>query len=473
MLNKLLVGLVSCMLATPVVWAATPLAVVGKSNKVGCIDTQGKIVVPVAYKDIVINGASAGDIVVVQQGSKYGVFDKQGKELVAPVLEKITPVGDNVFAGKGKKTWDFYSTQGQKLFGGYDDVGVFADGLAPVKQNNLWGFVDKTGKLLVPCRYKEVHNFSDGKAAVKRDKYWGYINTTGKELGLANIKQAGDFSQGLAIVDGSWIMNTDGKRIRKLRNYSYVGQFDKNGLAPVGVRYRSASFLDYLSIGWGWGWGGDHGWGWGVDGPGYGGWGWGMGGSFGGHHHHHHYDDSYWGGYIGISPGMFMPRNMKRGYINKDGREVIPTGYDYVGEFIGEYALVRSEGRWGMVDTHGETLIPFVYDKLTPFSDGLAAFEFDDKWGYIDEGNNMVISNRFTQATPFNEGLAAVVEQGKGGIIDKTGKFVFPPLAKYEELGPLQAGLAPFKNNGKWGYVNAKGTIAIPAQYEEAGPFQN
>ena len=103
----------------------------------------------------------------------------------------------------------------------------------------------------------------------------------------------------------------------------------------------------------------------------------------------------------------------------------------------------------------------------------MAAFEFDNKWGYIDEANDLAITNRFTMATPFSQGLAAVIEQGKGGIIDKTGKFVFPPLAKYEELGPLQAGLAPFKNSNKWGYVNAQGTIAIPAQYEEAGTFQN
>ena len=82
------------------------------------------------------------------------------------------------------------------------------------------------------------------------------------------------------------------------------------------------------------------------------------------------------------------------------------------------------------------------------------------------------ISSKSGVVTPFNQGFAAVMEQGKGGIIDKTGKFVFPPLAKYEGIGPLQAGLAPFKNSNKWGYVNAQGTIAIPAQYEEAGAFQ-
>ena len=469
MLKKLLVGLISCMLVAPTVWAAaTPLAVVAKDGKKGCIDTKGKVVVPLAYKDVALNTPVTGDLVVVQQGSKYGVYNRAGQELVKPVLEKMAPLGENIFGGKEGKSWNFYDSQGKKLLGGYEEVGTFVDGLAPVKMGNLWGFVDKTGKLIANYQYKEVHNFSEGRAAVKRGSYWGYIDTTGKEIGLANMRKAGDFSQGLAVVDGSWLMNTAGKRIKKLRDYSYVGSFGPNGLAPVGVRYRSASMLDYLSIGWGW-----DGWGWGIDGPGgWGGWGWGVGGTFGGHHHHHH-DDWGWGGFVAMSPGMLMPRNLKRGYINKDGREVVSTAYDYVGEFVGDLALVRSEGRWGMVNSLGETVIPYVYDKLTPFSDGMAAFEFDNKWGYIDEANDLAITNRFTMATPFSQGLAAVIEQGKGGIIDKTGKFVFPPLAKYEELGPLQAGLAPFKNGSKWGYINAQGTIAIPAQYEEARAFQN
>lgn len=461
MLKKFTVALVGCMLAAQTVFAAMPLAIVTKDGSKGCIDPEGKVVIPLAYKNILLGDKHTEDMVLVQQGKVYGLFNREGKELLSPQLEKIAPLGENIFGGKNQGTWSFYNQRGQKLFGEYEEVGTFVNGLAPVKKNKLWGFVDKTGKLVVDYQYKEVHNFSDGLAAVKRTNYWNYIDTTGKEIGLANIKRPGDFSEGLAVVDGSWLMDKEGQRLTKIRNYNYIGQFGENGLAPVGVRYRTSSFLDYLSIGWGFG----GGWGWGVDGGG-----WGIGGYSSSYRHHRH--DDGWGGFLFLSPGLFMPKNMKRGYINQAGREIIPTSYDYVSEFVGDYALIRSGGRWGMVDSTGAVAIAPGYDKLTPFSEGLAAFEFDNKWGYINEENKIAITNRFDRAEAFMGGFASVVEQGKGGVIDNKGEFVFKPLAKYKDIGPMQAGLAPFKEKDKWGYVGVEGTVVVKPEYDKAEIFR-
>lgn len=460
MLKKITIGLIGCMLACQTVFAAMPLAVVSQDGKKGCIDPEGKVVIPLDYKNIQLDTKKQDDLVLVQKGGKYGVFDREGKELITPRLEKLAPLGEGIFGAKEKEGWNFYNIKGEKLFGGFDQVGTFVDGLAPVEKNNLWGFVDKTGKLVVDYQYKQVHNFSEGMAAVKKGNFWIYIDTTGKETGLANLKQAGDFSQGLAVVDNSWIMDKEGKRLTKLRKYNYIGKFNEQGLAPVGIKVRKPGILDYLSVGVGT----DGGWGWGMDG-----WGWGVSRWNGGHHHH--YRDNFWGS-ISLSPGLFMPKNMKRGYINAEGREVVPTSYQYVGEYIGDYALFKSDGRWGMLDSTGGVAIAPGYDKLTPFSEGLAAFEFDGKWGYINEGNEMVISNRFTKANPFYGGFASVVEQGKGGVIDHSGKFIFKPLAKFQDLGPMQAGLAPFKEQEKWGYFDITGKIVVPPVYDDAEVFK-
>lgn len=49
----------------------------------------------------------------------------------------------------------------------YDDADIFSEGLAPVKLGNNWGYIDKTGKEVVPCRYEDASNFSEGLAGVK------------------------------------------------------------------------------------------------------------------------------------------------------------------------------------------------------------------------------------------------------------------------------------------------------------------
>ena len=77
-----------------------------------------------------------------------------------------------------------------------------------------WGYIDKTGKEVVPCKYDFASSFSDGLAAVNigavydwtmehSSMYggkWGYIDKTGKEAVPLKYDTAYDFSDGLARV---------------------------------------------------------------------------------------------------------------------------------------------------------------------------------------------------------------------------------------------------------------------------------
>ena len=333
-----------------------------------------------------------------------------------------------------------------------------------MKLQGKWGFADKTGKVVIQPQYKEVHSFSEGLAAVKKDSQWFYIRKDGTLLPTVSVRKAGDFHQGVAVVDGSWLMDTQGKKYAKLKSYSFVGDFQENGLAEVGVRRASRSLLDYISIGWGWGagWGGPV---WGV-GPGWGPY-W---GGYGYHHHHHHHG---WGGGIGISPGVVMPSSLYRGYVNKKAQEVISPTYSYVSPFYGKLALIREDGHWGMVDTKGQVGIPAAYDALLPFSEGLAAFGSDKKWGFIDESNKVVIPNRFDSVQSFFQDRTTAVEKDKGGIIDKAGNPVAPFRGELRELGPLTADRAAYRDpeKKKWGYVDENAKTVISPQYDKAGIF--
>ena len=48
----------------------------------------------------------------------------------------------------------------------YDEVGKFYDGLAWVKLDYKYGFVDQTGKKITPLKYDFVGDFSEGLAMV-------------------------------------------------------------------------------------------------------------------------------------------------------------------------------------------------------------------------------------------------------------------------------------------------------------------
>ena len=58
----------------------------------------------------------------------------------------------------------------------YDSVSTFCDGLAAVQnQDGNWGFIDESGKVIVPLTYKICNDFSEGLAVVgtEDDRYGG------------------------------------------------------------------------------------------------------------------------------------------------------------------------------------------------------------------------------------------------------------------------------------------------------------
>jgi hypothetical protein len=60
----------------------------------------------------------------------------------------------------------------------------FREGLAAVRTQTGWGFIDKTGRFINPKRYEQAESFSDGLAAVAEGQWkeakYGFINKSGE-----------------------------------------------------------------------------------------------------------------------------------------------------------------------------------------------------------------------------------------------------------------------------------------------------
>jgi len=116
----------------------------------------------------------------------------------------------------------------------YDGVGSFSGGLAEVKQNGKWGFIDKTGQMVITPQFTLTRKFSDGLAPVQQDGKWGFINKSGKIVISPQFEEAYPFSEGLArIIQNKkcGFINLQGKVIIPIQ-YEDGGAFSEN-LAPV------------------------------------------------------------------------------------------------------------------------------------------------------------------------------------------------------------------------------------------------
>ena len=174
-LSKLSLG-VAVLLLSPTLLAANCIQPkVKNSDNVGCL----------------IEGLAAVSL-NERSGTPYkGVYvDKNGKVII-PFIYDTESVGE----------------------GGYFSImNDFSEGLAAVHKtinqtadtegDARYGFIDKTGKTVIPFNYSYANSFSEGLAAVATaDGKYGFIDKSNKMVIPATYDQAESFSSGLALVE--------------------------------------------------------------------------------------------------------------------------------------------------------------------------------------------------------------------------------------------------------------------------------
>ena len=188
-----------------------------------------------------------------------------------------------------------------------------------------------------------------------------------------------------------------------------------------------------------------------------------------------------------------VSKGNKWGFIDKFGKLIIPLEYDY-GEYHSDaelfsegLAFVKKGNKWGFIDQTGKTVIPFEYDYGSPFSEGYAVvFNGDEdgngNWRYIDKTGQEVIRTDYNYVHSFKEGLACVIVDGGGdnirhGFIDKSGNVIFWLNVKdgYRVSNTMMMefsdGLVLEYIDGKYGYIDKTGKVAIPFEYDKGLPF--
>ena len=169
------------------------------------------------------------------------------------------------------------------------------------------------------------------------------------------------------------------------------------------------------------------------------------------------------------------------GYVDPLGTFVIPCSYhssnyydngvmddwgeygapDEANDFHEGLVMVMKNRMAGFLNKQGKTVIPFVYKRAKDFSEGLAAVKTSQKWGFVDKEGNNVIPCRYDTVASFKEGLVAAVKNGKCGYINASGQevvpFIFDKPAEFEPLHDFCEGLAVIKKNGVYGYVDKEG----------------
>ena len=87
---------------------------------------------------------------------------------------------------------------------------------------------------------------------------------------------------------------------------------------------------------------------------------------------------------------------------------------------------IISNGKYGFMNSQGKLIIPALYNEVGPFQEGLAVVSKEDLFGIIDKKNQVVVDFQFDEILEFVNNRAIVRKERKYGVIDRLGKLIFP-----------------------------------------------
>lgn len=113
--------------------------------------------------------------------------------------------------------------------------------------------------------------------------------------------------------------------------------------------------------------------------------------------------------------------------IDKEENQItLPDSLEYINRFDGlneiDRVLIRKENKFGYSDFIGKIQIPLIYDLALPFSDGLASVRLDDEWFFINREGEKILSTGEIRTQSFtNDRSFLRNEEGDFALINKSG----------------------------------------------------
>jgi hypothetical protein len=362
----------------------------------------------------------------------------------------------------------------------YDDASNFKDGLAKVALNKKYGFIDITGKQVVPLKYDEAEDFENGYARVKAYgegmKFkWGFVDKSGKEVIPIKYDEVRNFTEGLAAVktNDSWgyIDITDKQIILSMYKYAY--DFSE-GLAAVAINFEFG-FIDksnnwiipakYTGVG------------------------------------------SFRNGYAPVAIRQHPYK--KWAYIDKTNKAITKFEYDYAYSLYDGKAQVEQNGKkfyladelfmtkanlsqmekvfdpqdgmqlvmdkatskFGYLTLNDLVAIPLIYQSASFFGNGLAPVNFNGHKMYINKaGKEIINADKYIYTQIFYKGFAVVKNENKMyAFIDTLGNPATDFI--YSQADGFRTGLAAVCKDGSCGYLGLDLKLAIPLLYKQADGF--
>jgi len=395
-----------------------------KDNKFGLIDKTGKEIIPFDY-DYVNKSTSSYATVGKKDGSKtlYGAVNLQNKIIIPLEYEDVQADSNLVILKKDGK-WSLFDNTGKKLLQtDYYTLTLYTkDKVLKTEKDGLIIFLDLNGNKVFE-KAKSVYTIytpAQGMALCVVSSKYGFLDMKGNEAIITKYDNAYGFeSIGLAKV---------AKKIPGSTYSYYYGYVDKKGNEVIPIKYENLG---------------------------------------------------------GFSNGLLIakdPETNRYGYLDKTGKWIIkPTYLDGLGfDALGGAWVKMTDGKWHYINMVGKDFGTFNETTYKNFNvDGYAVWENSD-YPYVMVDKTGKIITRIDDCDGiynFSEGTAGYKCKSNSlyGFIDMNGNKIIS--CGYSGFTGFVDGVSKVNKtvNGKYkqGYINIKGEIILPIEYDTVRAYRN
>jgi len=315
---------------------------------------------------------------------KWGYMNRKGEVIIKPSFDDAKDFyGELAVAGlieNKEMLYGYIEKEGNwKIKPAFKRASPFNEGNAVVEKNGLYGYIDPDGNEIIPCQFESAGRFSEGIAAVKKNGWTGFIDTTGTIIIEPKYTCSVDhplFSHGMAPVFGpdekTGYINTSGEWVIEPKFHSaspFKGDvawamiMEDDVKAQHGFRIsggfinRQGEFIIGPEYDFGWDFSEGHAVVWKIS----------------------------------------EDRTQKIwSVIDTTGRKVLDNLlYRNVGAMHnGRIAVQDEEMKWGFINSKGEEIIPPQYTGINLFQNGLARMEvgsaFKSTFVYINDKGELI-----------------------------------------------------------------------------------
>ncbi|WP_164775376.1 WG repeat-containing protein [Paenibacillus glycanilyticus] len=173
------------------------------NNNYLIIDNSGIVLKEYTYEEVEGILSFSANLYLFEKDGRYGYLDNRGIVINA-IYDEASPF-DNGAAFVTLKNISYFIDINGEVINFNNDYKVqedFSEGLALVSNGNEYGYINRSGNLIIPFSKHLGSSFSEGMAFIFNSKImkYGYINTSGTEVINSKYDAALPFVNGLAFV---------------------------------------------------------------------------------------------------------------------------------------------------------------------------------------------------------------------------------------------------------------------------------